>query len=122
MTHAGMSSIPSLNNIEVCVWSGNNCSGGGNTGILPNGSSSFVLTLQNSAGTFGNQLTLDSLGVKFQTAASSFEFACTTNCVPVVCTANCGGGGSGGPLPEPASFALLGLGLLSLAAVRRRLQ
>ncbi|MES2104119.1 MAG: PEP-CTERM sorting domain-containing protein [Pseudomonadota bacterium] len=31
-----------------------------------------------------------------------------------------GGGGSGGPLPEPASFALLGIGLLGVAIMQRR--
>jgi hypothetical protein len=77
MTSATLASIPSLGQIEVCVWSGNNCSGGGNQGLLAGASDEFSLTL---AGTWDpeSSVVFDPLGVKFQgrggaTVASSIN-------------------------------------------------
>jgi PEP-CTERM motif len=36
------------------------------------------------------------------------------------CTVDCGGGPTGDPVPEPATLALVGLGLFAAAATRRR--
>jgi hypothetical protein len=107
MVGASLSQIPSLAQIEVCTFGGNNCAGGSNGGIYTGSSDVFSLVLN---GNFGglNALTFDPLGVKFQTDAGSFEFKCfDTNC-------------SGGTIPEPGALALLGIGLLGFAATRRK--
>ncbi len=72
MIDASLHKIPSLKTIEVCVFDGPNCSGGGNGGIFANGASdtfSLIIT-----GTFANGVTIDSLGYKYQTKYGSFEF------------------------------------------------
>lgn len=102
MIDASLSQIPSLSQIEVCAFGGPNCQGGANGGIKAGGSDSFNLVL---TGDFGNRTSLafDPLGVKFQTKVGSYEFSCSG--------ADC----RGGVVPEPATTALLGMGLFGLA-------
>lgn len=94
--------FPGFQTIDVCVWTSNNCSGGGQPASLSPGlTDSFVLTL---AGTLGSPPSLDMsrFVVKFQGDLGSYEFEGTV-------------------VPEPASLLLLGTGL-TLAATRLRRQ
>jgi hypothetical protein len=116
MVDAALAGIPNLSLIEVCAFGGPNCNGGGNGGIWASGSDEFDLTL---IGSWGRSVTFDPLGVKMQTTNGSYEFSCTGTCD--------GGGGRGGgdssnasAVPEPQTALLAGLGLLSLAFLRRR--
>ena len=128
MTSASLASIPGLGQIEVCVWGGNNCSGGGNQGLLAGAFDVFDLTL---AGQWDSSVTFDPLGVKFQGRGAG-QFSCASgNCAPAQAPGgveiDTAGGGSAGPsvngggsAPEPHSLALAALGLLSLVIIRRR--
>lgn len=97
MLGATLGDLPGLKAIEVCAYGGNNCSGGSSGGIWAGLSDSFTLIL---SGTWGESVTIDPLGFKYQTGYGSFEF---TNEPPR-------------KVPEPTSGALLLLGLSLLAA------
>jgi len=117
MVGAALGSIPSQSAIEVCAF-GKNCSSGANFGVLANGSDSFELDMT-GAFTGISSITLDLLGVKWQTNNGSFEFSCAD------CGSSSGGSESssgGTPVPEPRSSALvlLGLGLLGATFGWRR--
>ncbi len=110
---ATIDNIPGLSFINLCVWAGNNCSGGPQNQLLAVGASdAFTLTLN---GDFSSGLNVLDSGIKFQTSAGSFEFpgtecaGLTTVCQPPPLL-----------IPEPHSLALLGLGLLALVVARVR--
>ncbi|EQD23884.1 MAG: hypothetical protein D084_Lepto4C00686G0001, partial [Leptospirillum sp. Group IV 'UBA BS'] len=105
---AGMGKVPGFNNENVCVSTGNNCSGGSyQKDLLPGQSDAFVLAL---SGDFGSSpsLTLSDFAVKFQTSEGSYEF----------------GAGNGGlsATPEPESLVLFGSAFLLglFGRIRRR--
>ncbi len=111
--------LPSFQTVDLCVWRSNNCSGGAiGNGLSEASFDTFSLTLT-TAGNFNtNGISFTSpYGVKFQDVGNtgqSFEFA---GCIAG--TPGCGGGGQT-EIPEPASIALVGLGLLGAALARRR--
>jgi hypothetical protein len=106
--------LPSIDNsIDVCIWAANNCSGGAQPSNLDGGDSDTVSFRLNGTFTPG-QTSLSLFGVKFQTEFGSFEFE--------------GNPPNGNPppdgpptgVPEPASMILVGLGMASVLAGRRR--
>lgn len=106
---ATLGSVPSLGLTEICGWAGNNCAGGGQPGLLAEGTSdNFQITLARAASNLS--WSLDNFGIKVQTSFDSFEeYGCvrTQRCDSI-------------PVPEPAALGLLGLGLLGLGLTRRR--
>lgn len=115
--------LPTFSTVDLCIWSGNNCSGGNiKNGLAEGASSSFLLTLT-TAGNFLDGISFTGpYGAKFQNAGTSnnsFEFA---GCV--VGSPNCGNiqvlEQVPEQVPEPASIALVVLGLLAASLVHRR--
>lgn len=102
------SQIPSYGNVDVCAWDGNNCSGGSNDGVGEGLSESFVLTF---SGSFTQPLAFDGFVARYQSIGANGLSGFITQ------TPN---GPDPGPVPEPATLALLGAGLVGLGLARRR--
>lgn len=103
--------LPSIDNtIDVCVWAGNNCSGGSiNNGLSTPSSDSVKLHLTYASTSL---LTLSTFGIKWQTTGVSYAF---TGCLQ-------GSSGCGISTPEPESALLLlgGLGFITFFSKRQR--
>lgn len=96
------SNFPAFSTIDVCLSSGPSCAGGGSGGLSPQQSDSFTMALSYLT-TVG--LDFSTFAAKFQTDFGSFEVAGTPT-----------------PVPEPGTLALLGVGLLGMASLRRRMR
>lgn len=87
--------------VEICVRGGNSCNGGGVGGIFGGASDSFTILLN---GTWGNQVEIAPIGLKYETLYGDFDFPTGTSVTPP----------RQGNAPEPGSGALV---LLSLAVL-----
>jgi hypothetical protein len=107
--------FPSFGTVNLCIWDGSNCSGGASQGVGEGLTESFDLSLRTAGNFLTNGVSFTSpYAVKFQSVGNqngSIEF---TGCI--VGTPGCGPT----QVPEPASIALVGLGLLGAAIARRR--
>jgi hypothetical protein len=94
--------VSNVAGVEICGYSGSNCSGGSNGGIWAGMSDTFTLLLD---GAWGNSVNIDPIGVRYQTGSGSTSFS-----VPP--SAN---------VPAPGPLALFLLGIAGLG-VRSRFQ
>ncbi|WP_455223428.1 cistern family PEP-CTERM protein [Kaarinaea lacus] len=94
-----------FNPIDICVFA-QNCTGGGFGRGLRSGNSDYLeLSLM---GEFNGPVTISDFVMKFQGGLGSYELpGCIGDCTTT-------------SVPEPAAVALFGLGLLGIAAARRR--
>jgi hypothetical protein len=109
-------SVPSFSQVNVCAFSGNNCSGGGNTGLIIGASDTFTLDIKSTSFGTASDLSADlaDFALKYQGSNPlSFE-------IPGVPTPGGGGGSGTGTVPEPSSILVMGIGLLGLGYVMRR--
>jgi len=104
--------FPGFQTIELCIWAGTNCSGGGTGGLLEGRSDWFNLRL---VGSFAGSIELgEPFPSKWQSVGNSGGSVEFGGCVDGRC-------GSGSSVPEPGPVALFALGLVGLT-LRKRLK
>ena len=112
--------LPGWGTVELCNYAGSNCAGGASLGVYMGATDSFDLTLSfSSAVNATHPISFSSpFPSKWQSVGvngGSTEFAgCLTT------EAGCGTSTTTSRVPEPASMALVSLGLLAAAGTTRR--
>lgn len=110
--------FPSFQSVDLCSYSGPNCSGGSSAGVGEQETDTFNLAVTGAFGGTPSVTFTSPFPAKFQavgTAGNSFEVdACAspTDCPTPSPDPN--------PTPEPGTLALLGLGIWGVFAMRRR--
>ena len=110
-----MGNFPGFGNVEFCAGSGNNCAGGGSGGIIAGATDIFTLNLLWLGGplaTAPDSITLSQFAFKFQGGPDGASFQ-----IP----GEPGGAVPPAQVPMPAAIAIVGLGLVALAASRKML-
>lgn len=101
-------SFPGVASIEVCAFGGANCASGSG-GIFAGTSDTFSIVL---GGIWGSSVNVDPIAFSYQTGYGSFQFPSSSS----GSSSGSSSSGSSGGVPEPASTALVGTGLLLLAS------
>lgn len=99
--------------VDVCVYAGPNCSGGGGGGLMAGNSLSGTIVL---GGAFDLATTVQDFVARFQSVGVNNQGSIVIRDPE----GNGGGGGGGTPVPLPGTIALLGLGLLAAGFARSR--
>jgi hypothetical protein len=105
--------FPGFQQVDLCVFGGQNCAGGSSDGLESGEQDSLTLSI---AGDYSNGILLELFPVKYQSVGPgglSIEFAGTPTLT---------GGGDEPPsnIPEPSILGLFGISMFGLGLLRRR--